>query len=284
MLDFSVMAVQMNALKEDIPHNLEMHMRFIAKASDAGCKLVVFPELSVTAHYGEEGVVRSAQRLDGDIAAAMQAAAEKHHIVVGYGFCELAHGTYYNSHALVGPQGVLGVQRKVHASFDEYFHFRMGRSLEVFDLGFCKIGTLICFDQGFCEAWRCLALKGAEVVLLPSAGRTGWGEQIPEETQKEQLVKRLEGLPGAAGVHAAENGVFAVSCNQVGFNGHSTHGGGAYIVNPLGELLAKSEPVLDDVSVVTLLDPGLLDQARQSPHHPLKTRRPELYGELTRMI
>lgn len=166
MQEFRVMAVQMNAVKDDIFHNLNVHMQYIGEASDAGCKLVVFPELSVTTHYGEESVVRYAETMDGDIAGAMRAAARKHSITIGYGFCESAHGAYYNSHALVGPQGVVGVQRKVHASKDEYFCFRMGRSLEVFDLGFCKVGTLICYDSQFCEAWRVLALKGAEVILL----------------------------------------------------------------------------------------------------------------------
>ena len=66
-----------------------------------------------------------------------------------------------NTYSLVGPGGLLGLQRKVHASYDEFFHFRQAYEWTVADLGLCKVGTAICHDSDFFESWRILALKGA---------------------------------------------------------------------------------------------------------------------------
>jgi predicted amidohydrolase len=204
--------------------------------------------------------------------------------VIGYGFCEKAHGTFFNAYALMGPGGLIGVQRKVHASQDEYFSFRMGRTLEVFDLGFCRVGVAICLDAGFFEVWRVLVLQGAEVVFLPHAGRSGCGKHIPEEKQRRLLERTLQQLPGRYGIYAEDNAVYAVYGNQVGFNGHSTHAGGAYVFGPDGKVLACAEPRLDDLWISAELDPEALERARNSRSCQLRTRRPEVYGTLTEMI
>jgi len=282
---FKVAAVQMNALVGELEHNLAVHDRFARKAAKAGARLVVFPELSVTAHYGGSGATALAGRARcGKVHDAMAALAGELGIVVSYGFCQKAHGTYYNSHALVGPEGFVGVQRKVHASRDEYLYFRMGRTLEVFDLGFCRLGTLICYDSDFFEAWRVLALKGAEVVLLPHAARSGPGKRIPRTRQVQSLRRMYRRLPGKRGHYAADNAVFAVHAGQADYNGHSTHCGGVFVHGPDGSVLAKGRAVLGDQMITATLDPRLLDKCRNRPGATLKTRRPELYGEITRML
>lgn len=308
MEKFKLAAVQMNALVDDLDHNLETHVRIIQQAAGAGCRLISFPELSVTAHYGDEMMVQFAEEVDqGRIFETIWQQAREHDVIVGYGLTEQAHGTYYNTYPLVGPEGLIGIQRKIHMSHNEYFSFRMGRSLDVFDLGFCKVGTLICYDAQFFEGWRVLALKGAEVILLPHAVRTGWGVEVPAEELTRQLENALEGRPGYEGAFTSEegdrgqdfprlsdqvihsvfakaNGVFAVYANQVGYNGHSTHLGAAHVVDPAGRVIARSEPVLDDLWISVELDPEILNKMRRSPWSQLKIRRPELYGELTRPI
>ena len=284
MEKFKAAAVQMNALKGDLEHNLDVHRRFARRAARDGCVLILFPELSTTAHYGDESVTEFAEEATGGpVYETMFGLARELDVTLSYGFCEIAHGTYYNSQALVGPAGLIGVQRKVHASWDEYFHFRMGRTLEVFDIGFCKVGTLICFDTAFFEAWRVLTLKGAEVLLLPHASRISRGKRVTRKKQLQGLKARNRQLPGKVGVFAADNCVFAVSCNQVDYNGHSTHGGGASIVGPDGKLIAKSKASLDDLWISAELNPKLLTKARNRSS-VMRLRRPEMYGELTEMI
>ena len=167
-----VAATQVDVRFNDVDRNLDAHLRLIAETAEAGCDLVVFPETAVTGSNGSAEVTRFAEPHDGRIFQAIHEQARTSGIVVSYGFCERFRGTHYNTSALVGPDGLIGLQRKVHASYDEFFRFRQGYEWGVFDLGFCTVGTAICHDSDFFESWRILALKGAEVILLPHANRT----------------------------------------------------------------------------------------------------------------
>jgi predicted amidohydrolase len=290
----TVAATQVDVRHLDVPANLETHLRLIAETAAAGCDLVLFPEAGITGHNGSQEVIRSAEPHDGLTFRAIHNAAREHGIVVSYGFCERFRGTHYNTSALVGPGGLLGLQRKVHASFDEFFRFRQAYEWNVVDLGFCTVGTAICHDSDFFESWRILALAGAEVVLLPHANRTmpaadgtltfdGRGRAATREellrAQRELLAERPS-PPRLHDVLARDNGVYAVFSDQVGFDGHSTHVGGAYVVAPDGSTIARSEPGLETGWISAELDPNLLERVRENAAFALRKRRPEAYGEL----
>ena len=298
MEPFTVAATQVETRHLDVDHNLELHVRLIEETAAAGCHLVVFPEGSVTGSNGSEEVVRHAEPSDGRIYRTLQAEAARHRIVVSYGFCELYRGTHYNTSALVGPDGLLGLQRKVHASYDEFFRFRQAYEWDVADAGFCRVGTAICHDSDFFESWRILALMGAEVILLPHANRTmpagggdltfdGRGREEPEASVLGAQRELLDERPWPPRIHdflARDNGVFAVFSDQVGFDGHSSHVGGAYVLAPDGSMLAKSEPSVASGWISAELDPALLARARENPWFALKKRRPEAYGTLTELL
>lgn len=282
---FKVAAVQMNAFPEKLDYNLEVHHRIAKEAAKDGCKIILFPELSLTAHLGDESVTALAESTKGGrIYKEMHKLAKETDAVICYGFCEVFRGAHYNTQALMSPDGLIGIHRKVHLSRDEYLFFRMGRTLDVYDLGFCKAGILICYDSNFFEAWRVLALKGAEVILLPHASRSGPGVELPKKKQINRLKNILEKLPGRNGVYAYDNNVFAVYCNQVDYNGHSTHSGAAYIIGNDGKLITRSKPVLDDLWISAQIDKEKQSQRRKSQNFSLKDRRPEMYGELVKMI
>jgi predicted amidohydrolase len=292
---FKVAATQVDVRHTDVEHNLEIHLSLIAEAAEAGCDLIVFPETSATGNNGSPEVTRFAEPLDGRIFRTMQEQARTCAIVVSYGFCEQFRGTHYNTSALVGPDGLIGVQRKVHASYDEFFRFRQAYEWGVYDLGFCTVGTAICHDSDFFESWRILALKGAEVILLPHANRTmpagggvltfdGRENRLSDEeilVAQQELVERRPDPPRLHDVLARDNGVFAVFSDMVGFDGHSTHVGGAYVLAPDGSMLERSEPSTANTWIGVELDPALLDRARENPWFALKKRRPEAYAELT---
>jgi predicted amidohydrolase len=297
MKRFQVAATQVDVKYQDLEHNIATHLRMIKETAEAGCRLVVFPELSVTGHNASPEVVQFAEEADGPIFQVIHQQARACDIIVGYGFCEIARGTHYNTYALVGPEGMIGLQRKVHASYDEFFRFRQAYEWELYDLGFCKIGTAICHDSDFFESWRILALMGAEVVLLPHAIRKNVNpdgvltfDGAERECSEEEIIANQKELYEARpnvklhDIQAKTNGVYAVFSDQVGFDGHSTHLGGAYILSPEGEMVAKSEPFVGDAWISAELDPETFEQVRRNPWFPLKKRRPETYGELTRQI
>ena len=256
MRRFKVAATQVDVRHTDVEHNLEIHLQLIAEAAEAGCELIVFPETSATGNNGSVEVTRFAEPHDGRIFETIRKQAKACSIVVSYGFCERFRGTHYNTSALVGPDGLIGLQRKVHASYDEFFRFRQAYEWGVYDLGFCTVGTAICHDSDFFESWRILALKGAEVILLPArepddAGRAvgcsrSTGARTTSRTTEILVAQEelLEAQPDPPRLHdflARDNGVYAVFSDMVGYDGHSTHVGGAYVLAPDGSMLARSE-------------------------------------------
>ena len=70
----------------------------------------------------------------------------------------------------MGPKGYVGTSCKLHLSGDERLSCRGGDTIPLFDLGFCKVGQIVCYDNHFPEVARTLALKGADVILMPHAG------------------------------------------------------------------------------------------------------------------
>ena len=292
MQPFRVATTQVNVRNLALEENLARHLQLIDRAVAEGSRLVCFPELSLTGHNGTDDVVRDAQALDGEAVATLARRTRERGIFAAFGMCERFRGTHYNTHVLAGPDGVVGIQRKIHASTDEFFHFRQGYEWSVHDLGFARVGTAICHDSDFFESWRILALKGAEVVLLPHAVRKMntpegglWfdGEGYAAPAEEIMAAQRKMITPPNAKYHdiqARTNGVFAVFANQVGFDGISSHVGSAYVIGPDGLFVAAAEPSVEDAMVVADLDPGRLETVRKNPWFLLRTRRPETYGEL----
>ncbi len=159
------------------------------------------------------------------------------HIVSG--FNERDRDTLYNSAVLVGPDGYMGKYRKLHLFFNEKDYFEPGDvGLPVFDIGLCKLGILVCFDWIFPEAWRVLALKGADVICHPS------NLVLPELAQR------------AVPIHALTNRVYVVTANRIGVEGNLAFTGLSTIANPQGNVLVQASQVEEEVGIVDV-DVGL---------------------------
>jgi N-carbamoylputrescine amidase len=282
MQTFQLAAIQMNAPLGEVERNRAAVLSWSERAARAGAQFALFPELVISGHWCSGEVRGAAEPVpDGPTVQALIEAARDLDLVLSVGLAELAGGVVYNTQVLVGPRGYIGAQRKVHMSSDEYFYYRGGREMPVFDVGLCTVGTVICFDGLFPETARILAVQGAELLLMPHAARFGaW----PEEEGGRQLAVRRQkdnwALWGRA--RAYDNGCYAAFVNQAGPAGPDTnHAGGTAIYGPRGELLAESqaEGIEDEMVLCTLTAEGL-EQARSRRCFPLTVRRPELYGVL----
>jgi predicted amidohydrolase len=219
--------------------------------------------------------------------------ARQHRLVLCVGLSEKEQDIVYNTQVLVGPEGYIGKQRKLHLSRDEILFYTGGQDLHVFDLGPCKVGIAICYDNEFPEVPRILAILGADVLLMPHASRDRQWEDTPESEAAARRFMRDYYLPYALGIKA--NGVFGVLTDQAGRAGYVDayprdhenqphHPGAAMIFGPDGGLLASSQlERIQDEMVVATLDAALLAEQRAHPNYQLRTRRPELYGELVRV-
>ncbi len=233
----------------------------------AGIDLLVLPELCNSGYNlrsAEQAWATSEEIDSGAFLRFLELLCQRLGCHVVSGLNERQGSRLYNSAVLVGPEGYVGRYRKLHLFMKEKDFFEPGDvGLPVFDIGTCRIGMLVCFDWIFPEAWRVLALKGADIICHPS-----------------NLV-----LPGlaqrAVPIHALTNGYYVVTANRVGSEGELTFTGMSTIADPKGQVLAQAPQAGNKVSRVEID----VRQARTKEITPrnniLADRRPEQYALLT---
>ena len=262
------------------------------RAAAEKADLVLFPELVVHGHCTPSTWELAEPVPDGPSVRHLIQLARHFRLVLCVGLSEKERDIVYNTQVVVGPDGYLGKQRKLHLSRDEVFYYKGGRDLTVFDLGPCKVGIVICYDNQFPEVARVLALRGADVICMPHAGRF----QLWDDTPESQAAARRYShhFLKQYALRARENACFAVLTDQAGRAGYVDcwprdsenqphHAGAALVWGPDGELIASTqEERIQEEMIVATLDAGLLARERSLANYMLRTRRPELFGELVR--
>jgi beta-ureidopropionase len=273
--------------------SLEANLRAAAEVASAaeGAGLVVFPELFSRPFWclgdSDPRYFEWAEDLDGPTLTAAAEWARRWSATVVVPFFERGSvpGEYYNSAAVVGPDGrriegrladgrAVSVYRKNAVSAyrwgdqvnDEKFYFRPGQGYAVFDTPMARVGVLICLDRWYPEAWRVLALAGAEVICVVNAS---------QGSVSELFVPSMRTC-------AAQNVVFTMAVNKVGAEsvaGHIVHYyGQSCIVDPRGDVLASAS---DDGPQAIAAELRLGDVAAARAERPIyRDRRPELYARL----
>jgi predicted amidohydrolase len=292
MQTIRVAAVSMNGFLGEPERVLTGIAGWCERAAAENADLVLFPELVVHGHCTPTTWELAEPVPEGPSVRRLAQLARHHCLFLCAGLSEKERDIVYNTQVLVGPDGYLGKQRKLHLSRDEVLFYKGGRDLTVFDLGKCRAGIVICYDNLFPEVARVLALRGAEVLLLPHAARLKMWDGTPES---EAAARRYSHeYFRAYALRARENACFAVLADQAGRAGfvdaypkdHSNqphHAGAALVFGPDGEVLAaaQAERICDEMVLATL-DAALLARQRSLPNYPLRTRRPDLFGELVR--
>jgi N-carbamoylputrescine amidase len=287
-----VAAVSMNGFLGEPERILRAIDAWCEQVAAEGAELVLFPELVIHGHCTPSTWELAEPVPDGPSVRRLAEIAARRRLVICAGLSEKERDIVFNTQVLVGPDGYIGKQRKLHLSRDEVFYYKGGREVPVFDVGPCKVGIVICYDNQFPEVARVLALRGAEVLLMPHAGRFKLWDDTPES---EAAARRYshEFLKKYA-LRARENACFAVLADQAGRAGYVDlwprdsenqphHAGAALIWGPDGELIAVTqEERIRDERIVATLDAALLARERALANYMLRTRRPELFGELVR--
>lgn len=218
--DFTVSVVQhtpgdMQQRQENVDY-IVTQLRHQARA---GSRLIVFPEVGITSFFRHEpGGVKTYWEhgtisLDGEELQHIANVAHELNIYTVVGFAERATttGTIYNSAALIGPGGILGVARKVHMPGLEKLYYTPGNGIEVFDCELGRIGIAICYDVMFPEYFKALSEQGVDIIVFSSSTWRG-GEKggVGLEGVKRDYWKALPM------VTAIQNQAFVVACNACG--------------------------------------------------------------------
>jgi len=214
-------------------------------------------------------------------------ARDKSVVLVASFFEKRAKGVYHNTVVVIDADGeFLGKYRKIHIPDDphfyEKFYFTPGDlGYKVFKTKYGNIGTLICWDQWFPEAARLTAMKGADIIVYPTA--IGWLPSEKEEYGKSQYNAWETVQRG----HSVANGCYVAAVNRVGFepspdgNEGIEFWGQSFVSNPYGEIVIKGSPDREEV-VLAQLDFNSLDEFR-TVWPFFRDRRVDTYKDITKV-
>ena len=266
---YRVAAVQFEPTLFDKRRNIEQLVALTEEAAASGARLIVHPEMATTGYCWAsrteiaphvEPIPGPATELFGDVAAR-----NKCYIVVG--MPEIAQGTgiYYNSAALIGPDGLIGIYRKTHSYLSEPKWAKDGDlGIPVFDTGLGRIAITICMDSAYPESARVPALDGADVICFP----TNW---LSETCPSPSWMAR-----------ALENGVYFLAANRYGVERGVQFSGGSCVIDPDGTIQSCQDSgdgiIYGTVDLATAHDKHW---NKLGSEDKFADRRPDAYGAIT---
>ncbi len=278
-------------MSTEVEENIRRASLLAEKAAEDGANIILLPELFETPYFCQERRYDHyglAHTVDEDPAVRhFKKLAAKLHAVIPVSFYEKAGTVLYNSLAMIDADGeLLGVYRKTHIPDDHFyqekFYFTPGDTgFKVWDTAFRKIGAGICWDQWFPESARCMALKGAEVLLYPTAIGS---EPVLETDSMPHWRRCMQG-------HAAANLMPLAAANRIGTETVTASDdnnmqssslvfyGSSFICDHTGEIKASADRDSDMV-ISSQFDLDELYEFRMS-WGVFRDRRPEMYGVLS---
>ncbi|MEM7598348.1 MAG: N-carbamoylputrescine amidase [Pseudomonadota bacterium] len=283
MRPVTLAATQM-ACSWDIDDNIARAEGLVRAAAEAGAQVILLQELFETPYFcitQDYEHLHLARPLDDSrVVSHFRALAKELGVVLPVSFFEQAGLARFNALAVFDADGAHRfTYRKSHIpqfpGYEEKFYFSPGDTgFEVVETRFGRLGCGICWDQWFPEASRAMALKGAEILLFPTA--IGTEPAVPELDSAGHWRRTMQG-------HAAANIMPLIASNRVG---HEATGnvsmdfyGTSFIAGYTGEILAEADREEETVLTATVD----LDEAEKYRVNwgVFRDRRPDLYGALT---
>ena len=275
----------------DIADNKRRIAEGITNLAHQGAQLIVLQELHNTLYFCQvedvdnfdlaEPIPGPSTDFYGQLAQSLKV------VIVTSLFERRAPGLYHNTAVVIESDGTIaGKYRKMHIPDDpayyEKFYFTPG------DLGFTpidtsvgRLGILVCWDQWYPEAARLMALRGAEVLIYPTAiGYATYDTPEEQQRQREAWTTVMRG-------HAVANGLPVVAVNRVGFEpdpSGQTEGilfwGSSFVAGPQGEMIYRASSTDEQSAVVDIDTKHSEDVRRWWPF--LRDRRIDQYANITK--
>ena len=273
----------------DIQDNINRLCNGVRRLAAQGAQLVVLQELHNSLYFCQREQVDLfdlAEPIPGSSTDLYGSLAKETGVVLVTSLFERrATGLYHNTAVVLDSDGsIAGKYRKMHIPDDpgyyEKFYFTPG------DLGFQpiqtslgRLGVLVCWDQWYPEAARLMALRGAELLIYPTA--IGYD---PADTGDEQQRQRRAWQLVMRG-HAVANGLPVVAVNRVGWEksdlgGEALFWGTSFVCGPQGEMLFEA-PEQDECSTIVSVDMNRSEQVRRWWPF-LRDRRIDSYQDITK--
>ena len=234
--------------------NTKKTLKETVKSIDKAClnnlELVILQELHQNEYFCQSEDTKFfsyAENFEKDVQFWSKIAKKYEIVLVTSLFEKRTAGLYHNTAVVFDKDGsIAGKYRKMHIpddpGFYEKFYFTPGDlGFEPIETSVGKLGLMVCWDQWYPEAARIMTLKGAEMLIYPTA--IGWFDEDSKEEKKRQLKSWIN----IQRSHAIANGIPVLSCNRVGFEEDSAgvmdgirFWGNSFVCDPQGEMIAKA--------------------------------------------
>ncbi len=259
---------------EDQDGNLSRGLAAAREAATNGAQVITFAELAFSRFYPQAPAtldsLAHAESVPGPTTDAFCSLAAELGVVIVLNVFEQDEnnpGQTFDSSPVIDADGtILGITRMIHITEYEYFHeqgyYTPGDTgAPIYETRFGRLGVAICYDRHYPEYMRALAVKGADLVIVPQAGSIGeWPEGLYEAEMR---------------VTAFQNGYWIALCNRVGREDKLTFAGDSFVCSPEGRVVARAGQGTDEILYCDVD----LDLVARSHGRKLflRDRRPELY-------
>ncbi len=245
--------IQFKPLKANLEQNLKKLKSILEQLKDENIDVFTFPETALSGYFLQAGVreqALGATDLYELLNNSLKKADYKTPVDICLGFYERKGRDFYNS-ALYAEfntnnSGIKHIHRKIflptYGVFDEKRYVSCGHEVDAFDTRFGKAGLLICEDAWHSLTAAILALKGADILYIPTASPArGFTGEVTTNAQRWKAT--AEGI-------AAEHGVYVLTTSLVGSEGGKGFTGYSHVVDPYGEPIAIA-PLFKEHTLIT---------------------------------
>jgi predicted amidohydrolase len=273
---FVVACVQMEPHVGARQDNIARAVAHVETAARGGASLIVLPELANSGYVFEdraEALAAAEPLPDGDMARGLERLARRLNVHIVSGVAERHGARLYNSALFAGPDGYIGVYRKLHLWDNENRFFEPGNlGVPVFDTPLGRIAIAICYDIWFPETFRLAAMQGADLVCVP----TNW---VPMPSQPDDRPGMATTLAMAA---AHSNGVAIACADRVGVERGQPFIGQSVIVGGDGWPIAGPASVENEEIIYGTIDVARTRSGRtlNAHNHVLRDRRADVYDPM----
>lgn len=256
------------ALSGNMEQNLSKALRWMQVAATNGARLVCFPEIHLSPFFPQYSGLNASSYaipIDHEVMTQFREQCRALNVVACPNIYLQEDDKRYDASPVIDADGsLLGVSKMVHIVqapffYEQDYYAPSDSGFQVYNTAVGRIGIVICFDRHFPESLRSCALKGAQLVVVPTANTVG---------------EPLEMFAWELRVQAMQNGVYIAMCNRVGLEGEMDFCGESIVVDPNGDVVAKADD--QEQILYADIDLGSVDQARQARPY-LALRRPEAY-------
>ena len=284
----------------DKEKTIQKTLNLIEKVAKNGAKLVILQELHQNYYFCQNESVECfdlANSWEDDKIFWGKVAKKFGIVLVTSLFEKRTAGLYHNTAVVFEKDGkIAGIYRKMHIpddpQFYEKFYFTPGDlGFEPIDTSVGRLGVLVCWDQWYPEAARLMALKGAEILIYPTA--IGWFDADSEDEKSRQLEAWVAVQRG----HSVANGIPVIAVNRIGFESQNMaefgkkssknsqiqgirFWGNSFVFGSQGEQIFRANDT-DELSQVVTIDMQRCENVRRWWPF-LRDRRIEAYGNLTK--